>query len=165
MSLQWPSVVAPPNVIRRPNIWKDLEHRANTVANTVLYPAEVRLEERVLIVGADREALEIMCALLRRGVARVLLVRARWPVAPHSIDLIIVSSRVPRTQAIQAIAMAPRLLRACGRLVFRPFLARTTNRWRSAAFAISAPAMAVAGEAQLPIRANRARRSDLHMID
>jgi uncharacterized NAD(P)/FAD-binding protein YdhS len=96
-----------------------------------LCPAGIRNDERVLIVGTDAEAIEIMCSLYRRGVARVIMLHDRWGIAAHSIDLIIVSSLAARTQIFQAIAMAPRVLKKSGRLVFRLFLGQTSELVRT----------------------------------
>jgi hypothetical protein len=96
----------------------DCQDRADAIVQTTLRSVGLRSDERVLVVGTDLEALEIMCSLMRRGVPHVAIVRDRWPVTPHSITLIIVPSLALGTQILQAIEMAPRVLAACGRLIF-----------------------------------------------
>lgn len=117
MSRKRRSITGPPKALPCRSAG-DCQDRADTIVQTTLHAGKPCSDERVLIVGTDLEALEIMCSLLRRGATQVVIVRNCWPVAPHSITLIIVPSLALGTQILQAIEMAPRVLAACGRLIF-----------------------------------------------
>src|SRR5215472_14035839 len=92
--------------------------RADTILQSVCQLGRLRSDERVLIMGADLDALELMCSLLRCGVIEVTILRDRLPVAPHSITLILVPSGDVRNYTLNAIDMAPRVLAEYGRLFF-----------------------------------------------
>src|SRR5262245_8580015 len=124
----------------------DGQDGAAGILEMTLHPGALRSNERVLIVGTDVEALEIMCLLLRRGVTQVILVRDRWPVAPHSITLIIVPSLAVGAQVLQAIEMAPRALAASGRLVLWLLASRTTELRRGIEIALRRSGFALTQE-------------------
>jgi hypothetical protein len=128
MSMKRSSISGPPKSLRWIEKRQDGDGFLDMVVEAILSPVGIGSEERVLIVGTDAEALEIMCSLLRLGVTQVMLLCDRWPrIAAHSITLILVSSLTPRTQVFQAIEMAPRVLRKSGRLVFGLFRGRTSE--------------------------------------
>src|SRR5262249_37267399 len=126
MSRKRRSTIGPPEV--EPCVLLDMwQERADTILAATLQSDRLARDERGLIVGPEAAALASMCLLLRRGVPRVILVRDRWPVAPHSITLIIVPSLAVRGQILQAIEMAPRALAASGRLVLWLLASRTAE--------------------------------------
>jgi hypothetical protein len=71
--------------------------------------------EHVLLVGNN--ALELMCALLRRGAGEVTLLRPTVRPEPQTVDLAIIARVGSLDAAVTAIGHARRALTATGRIV------------------------------------------------
>jgi hypothetical protein len=71
--------------------------------------------ERVLIIGAG--ALELLCAVLRRGAKEASLMRLGTRPEEHSADLAIVTEGGRGDRALAAITSAERALTCAGRII------------------------------------------------
>ena len=87
---------------------------ANPASALFQIVGEVR-SKRVLIIGSG--ALNIMCALLRRGAAAATLLRQGVRPEQHTADLAIAIEIGSEDRAVSAIAHARRALATSGRII------------------------------------------------
>ncbi|HWA79565.1 MAG TPA: hypothetical protein VG848_04550 [Acetobacteraceae bacterium] len=95
--------------------------------------------ERVLIIGT--EALELLCAALRRGAAMAMLIRQGARPEERSADLVIVTEADSPARTLEAILHAGRALAGAGRILLdigrdpaQPFLNAIVHALRRQGF-------------------------------